>query len=474
MNKDQLNKLLQLSFRHTPTPGQSVVLRHLSSFLLSSKPQPVYLLKGYAGTGKTSLVATLVNTIPQLKMRFVLLAPTGRAAKVLSSYTGFQAHTIHRKIYFHTRTPDGRRKMVCAENKHKHTVFIVDEASMITDSTIDNGRSLLDDLVQYVATGEDCRLLLIGDHAQLPPVGLDISPALDLDNLKHAYAITAASFELTEVMRQALDSGILSNATALRQKLASSKCELPLLQTDGFTDISQLEADQVEDQFFNAFGSRDFTKSVVICRTNKRANLYNQAIRQRILGMDNDLSGGDLIMIVKNNYYWTEEQKGGGFIANGDIAEVTRINKVEEVFGFHFADAEIRLIEYPDQPVMSVKLLTDTLMLDGPALSDADHLKLSAAIEEDYLQEASRAKRWAMIKEDPYFNALQIKYAYALTCHKTQGGQWPVVFLDSGIYQSSQLEVSYLRWLYTALTRATEKVFLLNFLPEFFKSAVQD
>jgi exodeoxyribonuclease-5 len=468
MNRQQLYITLRNLFGHVPTEGQEQVMRHLSAFLLSEKSKPVYLLKGYAGTGKTSIVASLVKTLPLINMRFVLLAPTGRAAKVLTSYSGFQAHTIHRKIYFHTRMPDGRRKMVCAENKHTHCVFIVDEASMITDSATEVGRSLLDDLMQYIFSGLDCRMLLIGDHAQLPPVGSDFSPALDLQLLRSSYDITAASFELTEVMRQALDSGILFNATNVRQKLAANDPSFPLLNVKPFSDFLKLEPDQVEDLFYNAFGGKDFSKAVVICRSNKRANQYNQAIRQRILGMDFELSSGDLLMIVKNNYFWTDEQKSGGFIANGDIAEVTRINKFEELYGFHFADVDICFIEFPDQPTMSVKLLTDTLMMDGPALSESDHLKLSAAVEEDYMYETSRAKRWALIKEDPYFNALQVKYAYALTCHKTQGGQWPWVFLDSGIYQPEQLDSAYLRWLYTAITRATKIIYLMNFLPEFF------
>lgn len=466
MDSNLLLKTLKEAFGHVPTTGQETVMRHLTAFLLSRKPRPVYLLKGYAGTGKTSLVAALVSVLPKLKMRFVLMAPTGRAAKVLSAYSGFPAHTVHRRIYFHTRLADGRRKMILAENKLINCLFIVDEASMISDSTSETGRSLLEDLMQFVSSGNNCRLLLIGDHAQLPPVGHDFSPALDLQLLKTAFDITAASFELTEVMRQALDSGILFNATELRKKLAAADLNPPLLSLKGFSDIETPDANQVEDLFNNSFGSRDFTKAVVVCKTNKRANLYNQAIRQRILGMEYDLSTGDLVMIVKNNYYWNTEATGGGFIANGDIAEIIRINRFEELYGFVFADVELRFTEFSDMPPMAVKLLTDTLMLDGPALGEADFLKLSAAIEEDYMHITPRSKRWAQIKEDPYFNALQVKYAYALTCHKTQGGQWPVVFLDSGLYTAEQLDIAYLRWLYTAITRATSAIFLMNFLPE--------
>lgn len=469
MDRSSLFHALKEAFGHQPTSGQEVVMLHLAAFLLSVKENPVYLLRGYAGTGKTSLVAALVKVLPKLRMRFVLMAPTGRAAKVLSAYSGFDAHTIHRKIYFHTRLADGRRRMLLAPNKYSNCLFIADEASMITDSTNDSGRNLLDDLMEYVSTGNRCRLLLIGDHAQLPPVGLDFSPALDLHMLQTTYHITAASYELTEVMRQALHSGILFNATHIRQKLAAQDSSFPLLKLNDFADIKQLEADQMEDLFNAAFGGRDFTKAVVVCRTNKRANLYNQAIRQRILGMDEDLTTGDLIMVVKNNYFWMGEEQTAGFIANGDIAEVVRINKFEDFYGFRFADVELRFVDYPNQSPIAVKLLTNTLMMDTAALSEADHMKLSAAVEEDYMDEPSRAKRWAKIKEDPYFNALQVKYAYALTCHKTQGGQWPTIFLDSGIYKPEQLDVGYLRWLYTALTRATANVYLMNFLPEFFE-----
>lgn len=469
MDSRQLNHELRRAFGFEPTEGQSKVMHHLSVFLLSKKIHPVYLLKGFAGTGKTSLVSALVKVLPALRMKVVLLAPTGRAAKVLSAYSGRTAHTIHRKIYFHTRQADGRRKMVLASNKHTHCLFIVDEASMITDSTAETGRSLLDDLMQYVWSGENCRLLLIGDHAQLPPVGLSFSPALDLQMLKSAYDITAASCELTEVMRQALNSGILFNATRIREKLAAGHSKMPMFALNGFHDISILDAGNMEDLMNTAFGGHDFSKAVVICRTNRRANLYNQAIRQRILGMEPEMETGDLLMVVKNNYFWIAEGDTGGFIANGDIAEVMRISRREEIYGFNFADVELRFVEYPDQPPLSVKIITDTLMSEGAALTEADHQKLTAAIADDYADETSKSRRWALIRENPYFNALQVKYAYALTCHKTQGGQWPLVFIDSGIFKTEQLDIGYLRWLYTAITRATSQVYLMNFTSDFFE-----
>lgn len=473
MNRLEVTQQLKQSFGHVPTKGQEIAMQQLSAFLLSLKPNPLYLLKGYAGTGKTSLVSALVKTLPSMQMRFILLAPTGRAAKVLSAYSGFFASTIHRKIYLQTQLPNGSRKIVCGNNKHKHTVFIVDEASMIADNTSENGsyggRNLLDDLMQYIAEGENCRLLLIGDHAQLPPVGLDISPALDLQLLKASYSVTAASFELTEVMRQALNSGILYNATQLRIKLANGDFSLPLLDVNNFNDVKKVDGDQLEDLMHEAFGNRDFSKAVIVCRSNRRANMYNQAIRQRILGMEDELSSGDLLMAVKNNYFWLEQNEGGGFIANGDIFEVTRISHFEEMYDFHFADAEVRFLDYPDQPTFQLKILMETLMLDGPSLSEASFRQLASKIEEDYFDEPNRKKRYALMKSNPYFNALQVKFAYALTCHKTQGGQWPTIFLDSGINNLEQLDISYLRWLYTALTRASEQVYLLNFIDDFFK-----
>lgn len=464
--------LLQ-AFGFEPTEGQLRVMRHLSAFMLSQKPLPVYLLKGYAGTGKTSLVKAIVKAAPSIRMRVVLLAPTGRAAKVLSHYTGMDAATIHRRIYFHTRSSDGQYKSILGENKLKNTLFVVDEASMISDSSTDgrgfSGRNLLDDLIAFVAQGTNCRLLLIGDQAQLPPVGMDLSPALNLELLKASYPITAASFELSEVMRQALDSGILFNATNIRNKLQIADIALPLLKLGQHPDIHKTDGYELEELLFDAFGSRDFSRAVVVCRSNKKANQYNQAVRQRILGMDDEIAAGDLIMAVKNNYYWLEETEGAGFIANGDIFEIQRISRFEEMYGFHFAHASLQFTDEPEQTPFECILLLDSLHAEGPALSETDYKRLTAAIEEDYADEPSRRKRFAMMRTNPYFNALQIKFAYALTCHKTQGGQWPLVFLEAGIYQEEQLDLAYLRWLYTAVTRATEKLYLLNFIDGFFE-----
>ncbi len=448
---------------------------HLAAFLLSQKMHPLYLLKGYAGTGKTSLVSALVQVLPRLNMGFVLLAPTGRAAKVLQQYSGKQAATIHRKIYYQRSDSSGQMRMMPAPNKHNNTLFIVDEASMIgdnrPDSSLFGASGLLDDLMAYVQGGENCRLLFIGDHAQLPPVGTDLSPALDLDYLKATYSLTAASYELTEVMRQSLESGILFNATAIRMKLHTDDLGLPLFQLQAFDDVLQVSSEDFEDLLQDAFGGRDFGKAVIVCRSNRRANDFNQAVRARILAFEEELSGGDLLMVVKNNYYWMalehaengDRPQSSGFIANGDMIIVNRISRIEEQYGYSFADAEVAFMDYPDQPPMAVKLLLHTLRVDGPAMPAEEQQKLVAAIEEDYADIPNRRQRLERVRANPYFNALQVKFGYALTCHKTQGGQWPWVFVDGGSLRPDKLDAAYLRWLYTAVTRATEKLMLVNF-----------
>jgi exodeoxyribonuclease V len=474
MNKEQLFSLLSANFKLLPTEGQEVVMKHLAAFLLSDKPFPLYLLKGFAGTGKTTLVSTLVKTLPSLKMGYVLMAPTGRAAKVLQNYSAHYAHTIHRKIYIRQPKSDGSIRLVVAPNKHKNTLFIVDEASMIGDNSQDQSlftaHSLLDDLMAYVYDGENCRLLLIGDHAQLPPVGSDLSPALNLQYLKTTYTLTAASYELTEVMRQALESGILANATWLREKLYQNNFELPIVNCNGFKDVMKVSSFDFEELLHDSFAGKVFGKAVIICRSNRRANNYNNAVRSRILGFDEQLNGGDLLMVVKNNYYWISEpqgkdrsEQGLSFIANGDMITINRIIQFEQMYGFNFADADISFLDYPDQPAMQVKLLLDTLMIDGPALNHSDHKKLADAVEEDYLEITNLKLRRQKLRSNPYMNALQVKFGYALTCHKTQGGQWEQVFIDGSNIQPEKIDAGYLRWLYTAVTRATQKLMLVNF-----------
>ena len=483
------------NFGFTPTEGQAKVLYHLSAFILTEKERPVYLLRGYAGTGKTTLVSTLVNTLPKIGMRYQLLAPTGRAAKVMSTYTGKPASTLHRKLYRFQVNANGEFRMARAENKAKNTVFIVDESSMISDQGdgYSWSRSLLDDLIEYVFSGSSCKLLLIGDSAQLPPVGLDISPAMDFAILKNSFSLTLATYEMKEVMRQALDSGILHNATEIRNLMSTDNgqqttdfYELPLLNINGFDDIIKIDPMSFEELLWQSFGDkRNNNDAVVICRSNKRANMFNQAIRSRVLQEEGELSTGDKLMVVKNNYYWAKEETTRlqdykttsnnpnsspiSFIANGDMIEIMRINKFEEMYGFHFADVDIMLTDYEEQPILSVKIIMETLYSDSPALTNDDAKRLYQSVEEDYMDIPRAADRRKAMKDNPYYNALQVKFGYALTCHKTQGGQWNNVFIEAPyLPDETTLELSDLRWLYTALTRASEKVYLVNFKDEWF------
>lgn len=459
------------SFGFTPTDGQRTVLYHIAAFLLSEKPNPAYLLQGYAGTGKTTLVTTLVKTLPQIGMRYQLMAPTGRAAKVLSGYTGKTASTIHRKIYRFQQYADGSFRMTRAENKAKNTVFIVDECSMISEE-MSNGRSLIDDLINYVFSGENCRLLLIGDNAQLPPVGLENSPANDINVLKHEFGLTVAAYELTEVMRQEEESGILWNATELRKALMALTPLtplMPLFNVNGFSDVHRIEPQEFEELLWQSFNGKNTNEAVVICRSNKRANMFNQAIRARILQEEGEIATGDKLMVVKNNYFWTDEDQKISFIANGDMIELMRINNTEEMYGFHFADVDIQLIDYQDVPNLSVKILLETLTSDSPALTQEESDKLYRAVEEDYMDIPNKHDRYKAMRQNPYFNALQVKFGYALTCHKTQGGQWPTVFLDAPyIKEDESLQISDLRWFYTAVTRAQKQLYFVNFDDNYF------
>ncbi len=470
MERHELYGRLTQSFGFEPTEGQSVVLYHLAAFLLSQKENPTYVLRGYAGTGKTSLVKTLVRTLPAIGMRYVLMAPTGRAAKVLSNYTGQNASTIHRKIYQAMTYPDGSIRIARAENKYKHTLFIVDEASMIGEQKEFGGSSLLDDLFSYVFSGEDCRLLLIGDTAQLPPVESNESPALDCDYLKSQFPITAATYELTEVKRQALESGILYNATDIRELLSQNFYEyaLPIFHLQGFDDIQKIEPETFEEMLHNAFANISDNEAVIVCKSNKRANMFNQAIRGRILNIEGEIATGDKLMVVKNNYFWAEGNNTISFIANGDMAEIRKIKHFEDMYGFRFADVELSFTDYPDAPNIEAKILLDTLNSNSPSLTNEESQQLFTAIEEDYMDIPNRRERYKEMKKNPWFNALQVKFAYALTCHKTQGGQWNSVFIDSSLNLKETLEVEDLRWLYTALTRAQERVYFVNFKDEFF------
>ncbi len=359
-------------------------------------------------------------------------------------------------------------------NLHTNTIFIVDEASMISnsgglsDGGMFGGGSLLDDMIQYVFSGTNCKLLLIGDTAQLPPIGLDISPALDIDYLKASFYFSIDTFTLTEVVRQTEGSGILTNATDIREQIKNNLTKQPHFKLDSFPDIVRINGDELEDALNSAYNNYGAEDSVVICRSNKRANLFNQQIRARIRWQENELSSGDYMMVVKNNYFWLPEDSKAGFIANGDIVQLTRVGNIQEMHGFRFADVRMRMIDYPDEPELETRLLLDTILSESPALSQADNKKLYESVALDYSDVADRRLRSKKIKEDGFFNALQVKFAYAITCHKAQGGQWPCVFVEQGYLTDEMINTEYLRWLYTAISRATQQLYLVNFNKEFF------
>ncbi len=474
MSHNNVYKQILHHFPHQPTDDQIKAMHHLGAFELSVKKNPVYVLKGFAGTGKTSLVSAYVHMLAMNNKRFILLAPTGRAAKVLSKYTGKKAHTIHRYIYHITTSKEGRYKVQLAHNRLKDAVFIIDEASMISDNSsageLFGNRNLFEDLVSYVFSGGQNKMVLIGDTAQLPPVGLTISPALDLQYIKSSFDVTAYEFEMQEVMRQEMDSGILITATNLRKLISQNNPVATLFsRTDFKSDIQEVDDGRTfEELLHDTFDRHDLEQGIIVCRTNKRANLFNMQVRNSILFRESEIEGGDLLMVVKNNYHWLDKDAKPGFIANGDIVNVLRILKTEEMYGFRFAEADIQLTDYPEEKEITVKLLLSTLYSNGPGLSNSDRNTLFKRIEEDFMDIPERTKRVAEVMKNPWYNALHVKFAYAMTCHKTQGGQWPHVFIDQGYLTEEMINTEYLRWLYTAVTRSTKKVYLVNFSTSFF------
>ena len=464
-------------FPHQPTDGQRAACEEMVRFLYDPDPAAAFVLQGYAGTGKTSLVSALIQSANAMRIKTLLLAPTGRAAKVLSGYSGRPAYTIHKKIYQTVTGPDGIMRMVRAANKHTYTLFIVDEASMIglNDDASPAHRSLLDDLIDYVVTGSHCRLMLIGDTAQLPPVGSDESPALDMEYLQAMTDLKLYHYELNEVVRQQSLSGILLNATMLRVKISQlydgEQPQLPFFDLQDCDDIARLGGEEVEETLNRLYADGGIEQAVIVTRSNKRANLFNQEIRNRVLFREEEVNAGDYLMVVKNNYYWLDPESDIGFIANGDIVEVLSLRNFQELYGFHFVDATVRFADYPDAPPQDCKLLLETLHSESPSLTSDESRSLFDAVMEDYADLPTKADRISAVRKDPYYNALQIKFSYALTCHKTQGGQWDTVIVDQGYLTDDMLDKEYLRWLYTAVTRATKQVYLLNFQDKFFSSA---
>ncbi len=469
MLNNDLSQQIKRNFSYKPTEEQENALNSFSNFLLSPSSEKIFVLRGYAGTGKTSLVSALVKTLGEVGRKCVLLAPTGRAAKVFSLYSHHPAYTIHRRIYRQRVFSGDMENFTLNTNLHRQTLFIVDEASMIANeglsgASFGTGR-LLDDLIEYVYSVPGCSLMLVGDTAQLPPVGEEQSPALSVPVLQ-GYGLEVTECLLTQVVRQAADSGILYNATLLRHSIMKDACfGLPSVRIGKFPDVKVIQGGDLIEAISDSYDKVGMDETIIICRSNKRANLYNRGIRNTILYREDELNAGDVLMVAKNNYFWGADCKELDFIANGDVAVVRRVRRVREMYGFRFADVVLRFPDYDDLE-LEVTLLLDTLHTDFPSLPREQGEKLFEAVFEDYAHLSSKRERIKRIKEDPYYNALQVKYAYAVTCHKAQGGQWQRVFLDQGYLTDEMVSPDYYRWLYTAFTRATETLYLVNWPKE--------
>lgn len=468
LNTFFLNQIKQ-NFRFEPTVEQAAALDLITDFLFSRVSDSIFLLKGYAGTGKSSLIGALVKTMTDFEQKTVLLAPTGRAAKVFSGYSSHPAFTIHKKIYRQKRFSGEASGFVPMDNLHKDTLFIVDEASMISNDGIDSfsfgsGR-VLDDLVHYVYGGENCRLLLIGDEAQLPPVMQESSPALQIDILK-GYGLDVTSTTMTQIVRQAQNSGILFNATQIRNALLENTTELfPKLKLEGFKDIRKVSGEDLIDEISAAYDRDGIEETMIISRSNKRANIYNEGVRNRILYREEELSSGDMLMVTKNNYFWTENIEQVDFLANGELLEVLRVRRTQEVYGFRFCDV---LVKHPDYDIeLEIKILIDTLHSETTGLSQEKNAELFYNVLEDYSEVTTKNGKMQKMKVDPFYNAVQVKYGYAVTCHKAQGGEWTNVFLDIGYITEEHLGINFYRWLYTALTRSSKQLYLVNLPDEF-------
>ena len=465
-----LSTLLQQNFPATATPQQILVFQELDKFIASEGGDECFVLKGYAGTGKTTIVASLVKVLPKLSLKSVLLAPTGRAAKVITNYSGKKAFTIHKKIYRKKSAISLDMSFLLAENLSENTIFIVDEASMISNEAADySGKSVLEDLLKFVYSGKNCKLMLVGDTAQLPPVGADYSPALDTKLMQEAFARTIYSYELTDVVRQEKLSGILYNATHIRDLIRTQKEEFPQLKVKGFRDIYNMTGERLPEGLEYAYNKYGMENTLVVCRSNKSANNYNAQIRNSILYREEELSGGDYLMVVRNNYYWlAADEQSNAFIANGDIARIKKLKNISELYGFRFADVVLEFLDYPDDEPLSCKVMLDTLYSETPNLSNTDNKRLYEAVSEDYKHIVNKRQRMEELKNNPYYNALQVKFAYAVTCHKAQGGQWDAVFVDQGYLTEEMLNTDFLRWMYTAVTRSVKELFLVNFSSRFF------
>ena len=469
---DKFYKLLIKELGFQAKIKQDIALQQLAQYVVDPKPNSLFLLKGFAGTGKTTIISSLVKNLWKIKRAGILLAPTGRAAKVISLYSNQEAQTIHKKIYFPKKTGGAGVQFVLQPNKHKNAVFIVDEASMIPDEDQDSklfeNKGLLSDLIQYVDSGVNCQLIFIGDTAQLPPVKLDLSPALMEQTLGEDYDKTVTHIELTEVVRQSEESDILLNATRIREALAEEFYESFKFKLSNKKDLIRLiDGDEILDAIQDSYDNLGHEETSIIVRSNKRANQYNQQIRSRILFQEEEISPGDYLMVVKNNYFWVKPTSEAGFIANGDIVKVLEIHAIKELYGFRFAEVKVQMVDYPKMPAFDTVVILDTLESHTPSLTYEDSNKLYQEVMKDYEEETSKYKKFLKVKNNKFFNALQIKFSYAMTCHKSQGGQWKTIFIEQP-YLPNGIDKDYLRWLYTAVTRASDKLYLIGFKDEFF------
>ena len=453
------------------TFSQKKIIENLSDYISGDDFDSIFVLNGYAGTGKTTVIAALVGALRECGIKPVLLAPTGRAAKVLARYSGQKTLTVHKRIYRQRTNADYESKYSLYINRESDAVFIVDEASMLADTPGDGqifgSGSLLDDLVKYVRSGRRCRLILVGDNAQLPPVGCDHSPALDTARMQAFGPVVYDSMD--EVVRQQAESGILFNATLVRCMLENGIYEVPRFEMD-YPDIERIEGGEFMEKLQDCYSLYGREETIVITRSNKRANRYNEGIRRYVLAAEEEIESGDMLMVVKNNYHYTDriDDCPMNFIANGDTARLVRLRRFEELYGFRFAEAVLSFGDYDDMEI-GCKILLDTISSESPSLTREENQRLFAEVEKDYLDIRSRIKRFKEIRENPHFNAVQVKFAYAVTCHKAQGGQWRAVFVDRCLFGDEPMSKDMLRWLYTALTRATEKLYLVNFDERFYE-----
>jgi len=478
--------MIAQSYPFAPTTEQLEFCGEMARFLQGELDGKCFILRGYAGTGKTTSVAALVKALPGFKLRSLLLAPTGRAAKVMSSYTGRKALTIHKKIYRKRVAVSTELAFQLAPNLAENTLFIIDEASMIADEwNTQNGSSFLKDLIEFVYNQKNCAVLFVGDTAQLPPVGSLDSPALNKQYLSAQFHLKVMEVELKEVVRQEKKSGILANATMLRQLINDHtalkkennelhKVNLPAFITAGYKDIFRMTGVKLVEGLEYAYRKFDIENCLVVCRSNKSANVYNQQIRARLLYREEELTGGDQIMVVRNNYFWLPDSESTSFIANGDMARITRVRNEEERYGFRFSEVQLEFLDYPEAGSVTCKVMLDTLQAETPNLSYEQNKKLYEGLSLDYEHIKNKRERLLAIKEDPYYNALQIKFAYAVTCHKAQGGQWDAVFVDQGYLTEEMIDLDFLRWLYTAVTRAKKELFLVNFAQNLFTSPMEE